>query len=182
MERKDVNVLHHLGLISRNMASTIGAYERLGFVFAPLTLPRIPVSQGGAPQPIGVGNRCAIFENNYLEVLAVVEPQLWGSISSEQRGPFNIDLPLQRYEGLHVLHLGTDDLESVRTRLIANGLTPTSIRPFQRVKTVPEQCERKACRFHMEATRKHFCRLPNMKRRNWFCSRVTCIIRTERGR
>lgn len=133
METKDVDVLHHLGLISRNMDSTIDAYERLGFVFAPLTLPQIPLSKGSAPQPIGVGNRCAIFENNYLEVLAVVDPTLWGSITSEQRGPFNIDLPLKRYEGLHVLHLGTDDLESVRTRLVANGLTPTSIRPFQRV-------------------------------------------------
>jgi hypothetical protein len=65
----DINVLHHLGIISRDMEATVSQYERLGFVFTPLTVPRIPVEVGGNPEPIGAGNRCAIFRNNYLEVL-----------------------------------------------------------------------------------------------------------------
>ncbi|HEY3937287.1 MAG TPA: VOC family protein [Bryobacteraceae bacterium] len=84
----DVNVLHHVGIISRDMGAVIEQYQRLGFTFAPLTLPRIPLEAGAEPKPIGVGNRCAIFENNYLEILAVTDEARWGAVTREQRGPF----------------------------------------------------------------------------------------------
>jgi len=131
--KNDVNVLHHLGIISRNMEATVTQYERLGFVFAPLTIPRIPLQAGADPEPIGAGNRCAIFRNNYLEVLGIVDANRWSSITRQQRGPFDLDGPLQRYEGLHVLHLGTNDIHSVHDRLERSGLHPTEIRPFQRL-------------------------------------------------
>lgn len=105
----------------------------MGFVFAPLTTPRIPLQTSGSLEPIGAGNRCAIFRNSYLEVLGVVDRERWSSITPEQRGPFDLDKPLSRYEGLHVLHLGTEDLESVRARLQHEGLQPSEIRPFQRL-------------------------------------------------
>src|SRR5580698_841479 len=60
---------------------------------------------------------CAVFRNNYLEILGVVDPGRWACITREQRGPFDLDAPLQRYEGLHVLHLGAEDLEAVHSRL-----------------------------------------------------------------
>jgi hypothetical protein len=134
----DINVLHHLGIISHDMEATVSQYERLGFVFTPLTVPRIPLQTGENPEPIGAGNRCAIFKNNYLEILGVVDPARWGSITLEQRGPFDLDEPLSRYEGLHVLHLGTDDLCQVRTRLQRDGLHPSEIRPFQRLVDTPD--------------------------------------------
>ena len=130
---KDINVLHHLGIISRNMEAAVKQYERLGFIFTPLTIPRIPLHAGAIPEPIGAGNRCAIFRNNYLEMLGVIDPTRWASITREQRGPFDLDEPLQRYEGLHVLHLGTDDLDPVRRRLQESGLHPSDIRLFQRL-------------------------------------------------
>ncbi len=130
---KDINGFHHLGLISRNMDLAIAQYERLGFLFTPLTIPRIPLHAGGAPEPIGAGNRGAIFKDKYLEVLAVVDSDRWASITREQRGPFDLDAPLSRYQGLHVLHLETRDLDHVRERLQEAGLSPSEIRAFQRM-------------------------------------------------
>ncbi len=134
----DVNILHHLGIISRDMEAAVLRYERLGFMFTQLTMPRISLQAGKNPEPIGAGNRCAIFKNNYLEMLGVVDANRWASISREQRGPFDLDEPLQRYEGLHVLHLGADDLDLVRSRLQRNGLHPSEIRPFQRLVDTPD--------------------------------------------
>jgi len=135
---KDINVLHHLGIISRNMEAAVQQYERLGFIFTPLSVQRIPLYMGAKPEPIGAGNRCAIFRKNYLEMLGVVDARLWASITREQRGPFDLDEPLQRYEGLHVLHLGADDLDLVRRRLQESGLYPSDIRPFQRFVDTPD--------------------------------------------
>ncbi|HEY1500319.1 MAG TPA: VOC family protein [Acidobacteriaceae bacterium] len=134
----DINAFHHLGIISRDLNAAVSRYERLGFVFTPLTLPRIPLKAGGSPEPIGAGNRCAIFRNNYLEILGVVDAALWASITREQRGPFDLDHPLSRYEGLHVLHLDTDDLDHVRSRMQQHGLHPSDIRPFQRLVNTPD--------------------------------------------
>jgi hypothetical protein len=135
---KDINVLHHLGIISRNMEAAVQQYERLGFIFTPLSVPRIPLCMGAKPEPIGAGNRCAIFRKNYLEMLGVVDASLWASITREQRGPFDLDEPLQRYEGLHVLHLGADDLDLARRRLQESGLYPSDIWPFQRFVDTPD--------------------------------------------
>src|ERR1700743_1727474 len=125
-------VFHHVGLITHDRDKTIARYEQLGFVFTPLSLPRISLEPGKPPEPFGAGNRTAIFEENYLEVLAHTDLRLWNSTTPEQRGPYNLDVPLTRYEGLHVMHFGTDDLAGLHGRLPAQGVTCTDIRPFER--------------------------------------------------
>jgi hypothetical protein len=71
-------------------------------------------------------------------MLGVVDATRWASITSEQRGPFDIDKLLERYEGLHVMHFSTDDLDAVRSRLRKDGLDPSEIRPFQRPVETPD--------------------------------------------
>jgi catechol 2,3-dioxygenase-like lactoylglutathione lyase family enzyme len=129
---EDANILHHVGLITRDMDATIEQYERLGFSFTPLTLPRIPMRPGGEPELLGAGNRTAIFTNNYLEVLAVVDETRWASVTPQQRGPFDLDRSLARYEGLHVMHFGTDDIDALHDRLTAQGVPNGGIHPYQR--------------------------------------------------
>lgn len=124
---------HHLGIITRSLVDTVRQYERLGFVFTPMSLPEFPLSPGGAPETVGVANRNAVFRNGYLEMLGVVDAIRWASISTSQRGPFDIDKPLQKYEGLHVMHFETQDIDGVHAKLISDGLRPSSIRPFQRL-------------------------------------------------
>jgi len=123
---------HHVGLITHDMDTTINRYEQLGFFFTPLSLPRIILRPGRPPEPFGAGNRTAVFEENYLEVLAHTDLGLWNSTTPQQRGPYNLDVPLARYEGMHVMHFGTDDLAGLHDRLTAHGVTCTDIRPFER--------------------------------------------------
>lgn len=133
----DVHLLHHVGLVVTDMAATIARYEQLGFQFTPLSLPKIPLHPGGEPEVIGAGNRTAIFQNNYLEILAVVERKRWETITRAQRGPYDLDGPLSRYEGLHVMHFGTDDLASVDARLTREGIPHADITSFQRLVETP---------------------------------------------
>jgi catechol 2,3-dioxygenase-like lactoylglutathione lyase family enzyme len=132
-----INTFHHLGLVTRDLAGAVTKYEKLGFIFTPLSFPEFPLSPGEAPQPVGVANRNAIFRNSYLEMLGIVDAARWASISTSQRGPFDIDRPLQRYQGLHIMHFGTEHLDEVRARLVKDGLGPSPIRPFQRVVETP---------------------------------------------
>ena len=135
---KDVNILHHVGLVSSNMSALTECYERLGFTLSPLSMPKVPLTPGGEPEILGAGNRCAIFQNNYLELLGVVDKERWSNITKAQRGPYDIDVPLSRYEGLHVMHFGTDDIEATRTRLVKQGTPCSEITPFQRNVDTPE--------------------------------------------
>lgn len=129
---------HHLGVISRILDDTARRYEELGFVLTPASLPEFPLVPDGEPQPVGVANRNAVFRNGYLEILGVVDALRWSSISTDQRGPFDIDKPLTRYEGLHVMHFDADNLDDLRSKLATEGLQPSPVRPFQRRVETPE--------------------------------------------
>lgn len=128
----DIDGFHHIGLVGRDLDRLAAQYERLGFALTPVSIPRFPLAPGGAPEPVGAGNRHAIFRDSYLELLGVLDRTRWYSIPVAQKGAFDLDRPLDRYEGLHVLHLGTSDLDAVRNRLERSGLSPSAIRPFQR--------------------------------------------------
>lgn len=128
----DIDIFHHIGLITRDMPGLIARYEQLGFLFTPLSMPRIVLTPGGSPEPLGAGNRHAIFEDNYLEVLGVIDQARWDTITKAQRGSFDIDPPLARYPGLHVLHFGTDDINSVRRRYAFEGIACSEVGLFQR--------------------------------------------------
>jgi catechol 2,3-dioxygenase-like lactoylglutathione lyase family enzyme len=129
---------HHVGLITRDMTDTIARYEQLGFFFTPLSQPRISLAPGKAPEPFGAGNRTAIFEENYLEVLGYTDIDLWNSTTPEQRGPYNLDIPLARYEGMHVMHFSSNDLSGLRNRLISQGVECAPIKPFERNVDTPD--------------------------------------------
>jgi catechol 2,3-dioxygenase-like lactoylglutathione lyase family enzyme len=136
MMNGDVDILHHIGLIVTNMDVAIARYEQLGFQFTPLSFPKVPLRSGAEPEELGAANRCAIFQNNYLEVLAVVKKERWDSIPREQRGPYDLDGPLSRYEGLHVMHFGADNLDVVAARLDREDTSHAAIARFQRLVTM----------------------------------------------
>lgn len=129
---------HHVGLITHDMEQTIARYEQLGFSFTPLSVPRIPLGLGRPPEPFGAGNRTAIFEDGYLEILAHTDLALWNSTTPEQRGPYDLDVPLARYAGMHVMHLATDDIAALHDRLAAEAVACTDIRPFERTVDTPD--------------------------------------------
>jgi catechol 2,3-dioxygenase-like lactoylglutathione lyase family enzyme len=135
---REVDILHHVGLVTSDLEASVASYERLGFLLTPLSVPRIPLTPGGEPQSLGVGNRTAIFRENYLELLGVIDPERWAAVAKDRLGPYNIDAPLRRYEGLHVLHLGTDDLDAVHARYQRQGIPSSAPRPFERQVDTPD--------------------------------------------
>ena len=106
------DILHRIGLVNASLQSSAACYERLGFTLTPLSLRRVILRPGGEPELLGAGNRHAIFTNNYLELLGIVDAGRWAEVTKEQRGPYDLDVPLCRYEGLHVMHFGTSHIES----------------------------------------------------------------------
>lgn len=130
--KDSLDILHHVGVINTNLHILAERYEKLGFLLSPVSTPRIVIEPGGEPTALGVGNRHAIFEENFLELLGIVDPQQWASIPKEKIGPYNIDLPLTRYQGLHVMHFGTDHIEWVKERFHQQEIPCSAIKNFQR--------------------------------------------------
>lgn len=133
-----IDVIHHAGLITTDLTRTVVLYERIGFAFTPLSLIRIALSPGEDPVYIGLGNRNAIFERNYLEIVGIPNPEVWAAVPMQKRGPFNIDERLRLYEGLHIMHFGTDDIEAVRSRYLQQGQPVSEIARLQRIVETPD--------------------------------------------
>lgn len=129
----NMNIIHHAGLITKNLHNVISKYELLGFNFTPLSLVKITIKLGEPPVYIGLGNRTAIFRKNYLEVVGMPDPDIWAGFPVEKRGMFNIDERLPLYAGLHIMHFGTDDIEAVREGYLAQGRAAPEIARLQRM-------------------------------------------------
>ena len=63
----EIDVIHHPGLIAQDIEAAVAQYEKLGFIFTPLSMHRIALKPNEEPVYFGVGNRNAIFERNFLE-------------------------------------------------------------------------------------------------------------------
>jgi hypothetical protein len=147
----DINVIHHPGLIARDIEATVGQYERLGFVFTPLSLHRIAIRPDEQPIYFGTGNRNAIFEHNFLEIVGVVDDHKWNQITKAQRGPFDLDERLRLYQGLHIMHFGADDIEVVRARFQREGIGCSNVARVQRAVDTPAgEKVMQAVAFHFE--------------------------------
>jgi catechol 2,3-dioxygenase-like lactoylglutathione lyase family enzyme len=133
----DIDVIHHPGLIVRDIDAAVASYEKLGFVLTPLSMHRIATGPNKEPVYFGVGNRNAIFEKNFLEIVGVIDPKRWSEITKPQRGAFDIDERLALYEGLHILHFGADDLEVVRKRFAHQGIQHSDISRVERPVDTP---------------------------------------------
>ena len=76
----DIDRVNHVGVAVRHMDKAEARYEALGFTLSPLSVHSGSMKPGEPVKPMATGNRCAIFPNNYIEVLGVVNPGLpsWG--------------------------------------------------------------------------------------------------------
>ena len=70
----DINNINHVGMAVRDLAATAARYEAMGFKLTPYS-PHSGAFKPGEPvKSLGSGNRCVMFENNYLEILANEDP------------------------------------------------------------------------------------------------------------
>jgi catechol 2,3-dioxygenase-like lactoylglutathione lyase family enzyme len=134
----DIDVIHHPGLIAQDIETAVAQYEKLGFIFTPLSIHRIALKPNEEPVYFGVGNRNAIFERNFLEIVGVTDAKRWSQITPAQRGPFDIDERLRLYQGLHIMHFGADDIEVVCARFKRQGIESSDVARLQRAVDTPE--------------------------------------------
>lgn len=104
--------LDHIGLACRDLDVTASLYERLGFTLTPRATHYAPGPRG-TPEPTGTGNRCAMFREGYLELIAQIDPN---------RPSTSLARMLARHEGLHIVAFGIDDEEAELARLRDAGI------------------------------------------------------------
>jgi catechol 2,3-dioxygenase-like lactoylglutathione lyase family enzyme len=119
----DIDSINHVGMAVRDLAATVARYESMGFALTPYS------PQSGAWKPgepvvaLGSGNRCVMFEHNYLEILASGDP---AAPSPRLEGY------LRHHEGAHIICFNSENLEAVDERLTAAGVATSGVLPLQR--------------------------------------------------
>ena len=100
--------LDHVGVAVRNLDAAKESFQRLGFQLTARSLHAGATSPGGAVEPWGTGNHCAMFADGYLEIIGITDANLHTT---------QIDGRLERYEGLHIIAFGTDDAAAAHAAL-----------------------------------------------------------------
>lgn len=122
-------VLDHVGIFVPDMEKGVAALERLGFFLTPFTAQQHSLGPGQPIVPAGTGNRLAIFERGYLELLS---PFAAGPVADQMRDA------IKRYVGLHLIALGTADAAADHARLAASGFATVPLVNLQRDVETPE--------------------------------------------
>lgn len=117
--------LDHSGLVVANLDKAVAQIAALGFQPLPRSFHQVPDGSGN-PVPAGTANHCVMLARGYLEVIAVTDPSR-DSFSRWEIGGF-----AERFEGLHLLAIGTSDAEAAKDRLNAHGGTPVLTRDLRR--------------------------------------------------
>ena len=100
--------LDHAGIAVGDLVRAAAEWEALGFALTPLA-----VHTNAAGEPTGTGNRCAMLEQGYIELISVVDQ----ARPSQTLAGF-----IARYEGAHILSLSVDDARQAQIRLAKAGI------------------------------------------------------------
>lgn len=119
----DIDSVNHVGHVVRDLDSAAALYEKMGFVLSPLSMHFGSPGPGEPEQPLGSGNRCAIFPDNYLELVAHVDPGKYDLFCGRY---------LERFEGTHIVCFGCGDAGVVDRRVRAGGIGTSGVIPLQR--------------------------------------------------
>lgn len=125
----DIHSINHVGIAAPEMGVIAARYEAMGFTLTPYSEHMGAWKPGQPVGPLGSGNRCVMFANNYLEILA--------GESADRQSP-RMTAFLNHHQGAHIICFGSEDLPSVEKRLAANHVKTSGIIPLQRDVDTPE--------------------------------------------
>lgn len=145
----DIDTIHHVGLIVRDMQAALATYRRLGFHLAPPAYPMLP-REDGPPIPFGAANTHADLERNFVELATCVDAD--SPVPADaQRVPLKFPpevrprvtaaithaietmrLRLSRYEGLHRIVFHARDVQAVAERWSSLGIGHSGVNVTQR--------------------------------------------------
>lgn len=137
-----VSHLHHAGHVVRDIDAAIRLYRRMGFVVPPPSFPALAPRSGERPRAFGVGNTHVTFRHSFVELVTVADDRHGGPVGAEatlvalqappeildrlteniERTADRLSTALARFEGLHILVLGTTDVDATLARLTAAGV------------------------------------------------------------
>ena len=124
-----INNINHVGMAVRDLALTAARYEAMGFQLTPYSPHSAAWKPGDAVQPLGSGNRCVMFENTYLEILASEDAK---------RPAARITNFLKHHQGAHIICFDCGDCDVVDRRVRGLGIATSGVIPLQRDIDTPE--------------------------------------------
>jgi hypothetical protein len=101
--------LDHLAHFVPNLDAAAAVWEKLGLKVTPVAVHQV------AGKPSGTSNRCVMFEEGYIELLA---PTL------DTPHATRVHALMKRYDGVHLVCFGTPDAAAEHARLAAHGFEP----------------------------------------------------------
>ena len=119
--------LDHVALVTPNLERSRQDYETLGFLLTPESSHKGKVSPEGEIELWGSGNHCAMFQQGYLEILGVTDPE---------RSHDHVQVRLDRYHGVQLIALGCQDAETLYAE--ANETIPGLQEPVEVGRDVPQ--------------------------------------------
>ena len=126
---KDIDSVNHVGHVVRDLDAAAARFEAMGFVLSPLSMHFGSPGPGEPEQPLGSGNRCAIFPDNYLEIVAHVEQDKYDLFCGRY---------LERFEGAHIICFGCGDASVVDARVSGEGVGTSGVIPLARDVDTPD--------------------------------------------
>lgn len=113
----------------RNLADTVRRFEAMGFQLTPYSPHSAAWKPGEPVQAQGSGNRCVMFANDYLEILASEDPA---------KPAARISNFLKRHQGAHIICFNTQHPHDVEQRLKGAGIATSGVIPLQREIDTPD--------------------------------------------
>lgn len=116
-------VLDHVAHFVPGLEAAGALLEKLGFVPSPVS------HHQANGRPAGTSNRCLMFEEGYVEILAPTAAAL-GRGGLDTPNAQRVRNHMARYPGVHLVCFGSPDAEGEHARLAAHGFEPE---PFVRL-------------------------------------------------
>jgi glyoxalase-like protein len=119
----EIDNINHVGMAVRDMSVAVSRFEAMGFQLTPYS-PHSGAWKPGEPvQSFASGNRCVMFADNYLEILASEDP-----IRPSPR----LAGYLKRHQGAHIVCFNTEQTAALDSRLRGRGIQTSGVIPLQR--------------------------------------------------
>lgn len=117
----DLDGLHHVGMVVRDMGAAINTYRRSGFTVPPPAYPVLPTAPGAPARPVGAANTHIYLRRNFVEIrdrlrdgqpipddaqlipLNVPDDKLPGLLAAARGATANLAARLDRFQGMHIL-------------------------------------------------------------------------------
>lgn len=114
--------LDHIGVVVPDVPEAGRIYQRLGFTITPPSSHKRQRPDGGF-DPLGTGNHCVMLRRAYLELIGITDRNLPHD---------SLKARLERYHGLQLIALGTDDAAAVEKAWLATGEGVRPLTPLGR--------------------------------------------------